>query len=168
MTKFELAIRKTLEHEGGYVDHPNDPGGATKYGISLRWYRSVIDPNATVNDIKSMSVEDAKTLYRDHFWIDAYDRIFSERVAAKVFDMAVNMGKSQAHKLAQRAAQACGAKLEDDGVLGPVSIGAINGIDEGAMMAALKATQAAFYRSLASAKPQFKSFINGWLKRAYA
>jgi lysozyme family protein len=168
MTKFEHAIRKTLEHEGGYVDHPDDPGGATNYGISLRWYRSVIDPNATVDDIKSLTIDDAKTLYRDHFWIDAYDRIFDERVAAKVFDMAVNMGKSQAHKLAQRAAQACGAKIEDDGILGSLSIAAINGIDAEVMLASLRATQAGWYRALANARPQFESFINGWLRRAHA
>lgn len=168
MTKFDLAIRKTLDHEGGFVDHPNDPGGATNFGISLKWYRSAIDPNATVDDIKTMSLDEAKTLYRDHFWIDHYDRIFSDKVAGKIFDMHVNMGKKQAHLIAQRAAQACGAGIEDDGAMGQLTVAAINGIDEEPMMAALRATQAAFYRDLASRRPQFQSFIKGWLRRAYA
>jgi len=168
MTKFDYAIRKTLDHEGGFVDHPDDPGGATNFGISLRWYKQSIDPHATVDDIKTLSLDDAKTLYRDHFWIDAYDRIFSEKVAAKVFDMHVNMGKKQAHLIAQRAAQACGAGIEDDGVIGQLTVAAINGASEEAMMAALRATQAAFYRDLATRRPQFQSFIKGWLRRAFS
>ena len=168
MTKFEYAIEKTLEHEGGYVDHPADPGGATQFGISLRWYREAVDPEAGIGAIISLTKDAAIDLYKQHFWLPEYDLIHEREVAAKIFDMHVNMGKRQAHKLAQRACQAAGRDVEDDGVIGPATLKAINSAEADTMMAALRATQAGFYRGLAMKKESNKAFLNGWLRRAYA
>jgi len=168
VTKSEYAIEKTLEHEGGYVDHPADPGGATQFGISLRWYREHVDPDADVGAIMRLTKSDAIDLYEKYFWDEKYDLIHDRDVAAKVFDMAVNMGSKQAHKLFQRALLACGKDVDDDGIVGPATLKAANGVEAGVLMAALRATQAGFYRGLVMKKASNEAFIKGWLRRAYA
>jgi len=168
MTKFEYAIEKTLQHEGGYIDHPADPGGATQMGISLRWYKEHVDPEATASTIIGLTKERVLDLYEKYFWKPEYDLIHEKDVAAKVFDMAVNMGERQAVKLVQRACQACGKNIEDDGVIGQKTLQAINSAEVDTMLAAIRATQAGFYRGLVMKKPSNEAFIKGWLRRAYS
>ena len=72
MSHFDTAIKKVLKHEGGYVDHKNDPGGATKYGISLRFIKQSNtdldldnDGDIDADDIKEMTEDKAKEIYKD-------------------------------------------------------------------------------------------------------
>lgn len=166
---FERAIAVTLKHEGGFVDHPSDPGGATKYGISLRFLQDVgvdIDRDGDVDadDIRELTIEQAKVLYYRKFWSRYdYGSLGGHKVAAKVFDLSVNMGPRQAHKLLQRALRACGARLDDDGILGPITRGAVRDADQDCLLVALRSEAAGFYRYLR--KPEFE---RGWLRRAYS
>jgi len=179
MTKFETALQTVFKHEGAFVDHPQDPGGATHYGVSLRWLKSLGDSNADgildgdftedgnvdVADIKAMTKEQAQTLYQTQWWDKyGYEKIEDVTLATKVFDFAINMGAKQAHKCLQRALRAAaGAIVNDDGILGPLTLTAINQINPDLLLVALRSEAAGFYRSLNK-----HEFIKGWLNRAYA
>lgn len=182
MAEFAPAVEVLLLHEGGFVDHPDDPGGATNYGVSLRWLLSQFtveglnpdtfdfdgDGDVDANDIKLMPREAAIELYRLKWWNEyGYAQIADQAIATRMFSFSVNVGASQAHKFIQRACRACEWDLVDDGLLGPRSFGAINTIDPQRLLPALRAEAAGFYRGLVMKEKGFKTFLNGWLRRAY-
>ena len=103
---FDQAFERLIGHEGGYVNHPADPGGETNFGISKRTYPG--------EDIRGMTLQRAKTLYRRDFWGPAGCDALPPGVQFNVFDMAVNSGVRNAIKTLQRAV----GEIED-GVLGP-------------------------------------------------
>lgn len=157
MASFESAIGKTLEHEGGWVNDPADPGGETKYGISKRAY-----PN---EDITNLTVEKAKDIYRRDYW--KYDAVLDQQVAAKIFDMAVNMGPAQAHKILQKAlGKVVAGPVAIDGVFGPSTLSFTNAADAGKLLNEIRAQQAYFYATLALEDFTKKRFLMGWLRRA--
>lgn len=162
------AIAKTLAHEGGLVNHPNDPGGITNYGISLRWLKTV-QPNATADTIRALTRDQAADLYRRHWWEpNGYDKL-PPLIGAKVFDLAVNMGASHAHRCLQRAIRAApGTALVDDGILGPKTREAAEACDQAALLAALRSEAAGRYRMLAEVNDKLRVFLTGWLNRAYS
>ena len=110
---FETVVHMVLEHEGGYVNHPSDPGGETKYGISKRAYPDV--------DIAELTEDDAANLYKRDYW----DRIKGDDlpagVACVVMDYAVNSGISRASKALQSV---CGI-ANGDGIIGPATLNAV-------------------------------------------
>jgi lysozyme family protein len=180
MAEYGPAFAKIIELEGGFIDHPDDPGGATNFGISLRFLQTQndielgdIDGDGDIDydDIKKMSLQDAAKLYKKHWWDKfGYKQISDQAVANKIFDMAVNMGDRQAHKLLQRAINCVLGQrvLVDDGLLGPKSSQAMTiALQQPlALLAALRAQQEGFYRLLVANNSKFKVFLQGWLKRA--
>ena len=178
MSNFEKAVEKVLEHEGGYVDHKADPGGATNYGISLRFVKQSTgidldvdgDGDIDADDIKAMTPDQAKEIYKTEFWEKyGYDKIEDAGVATKVFDMCVNMGPRQAHKLVQRACNAVAGtgNLVEDGILGNKSLESVNDINlNSSLLDPIRSAQSDFYKSLAAQKPRLQVFLKGWLKRA--
>lgn len=182
MSTFELAIPIVLKHEGIFSDNPNDPGGATKYGVSLRWLKSLGDNDGVlqgdldwdgdvdINDIKNMTLAQATELYRVQWWDKyRYGLIKDQALATKVFDAAVNMGEVQAHKLLQRACWSIDGygQIEDDGILGKKTLDFIN-TSTPPVISPYKSEIAGFYRALVALKPSRGEFINGWLRRAYS
>jgi lysozyme family protein len=159
--KFERAIKRVLEFEGGYSNDSKDAGGETKYGISKRSY-----PNL---DIRNLTVDGAKLIYYRDFWEpQLYGDFESVELAEKVFDLAVNVGSSKAHLLLQRALRAVGNPVKEDGVLGKITLAAVNSADETALLAAIRSEAAGYYRSIVARNSSQNKFINGWLKRAYS
>ena len=65
---YDEALRRLLAHEGGYTNHPSDPGGPTNFGITIHDYRKYVKPNATAADVKAMRLDEAKTIYRAKYW----------------------------------------------------------------------------------------------------
>lgn len=170
--RFEDAIGFVLNHEGLLSDHPADPGGITKYGISLRFLQDLppelgdINHDGAVNseDVRGLTIADALRLYRTQWWEPyLYDEFDSLPIAQKVFDYSVNMGPKMAHRILQRGLRACGCVLPEDGILGPVTFRAAASVSVEALLVGLRCEAAGFYRSLN--KPEF---IAGWLNRAYA
>jgi lysozyme family protein len=155
MSEFAPAIAVVLEHEGGYFDDPR--GGPTKYGISQRSY-----PNLVIRDLEQ---KDAEVIYLNDWWRKyEYQRIESQTVATKVLDAAVNMGARPAHRCAQRATRAVRQRhIAEDGILGPISVNAINESDECCLLAAYRSELAAHYRMIGDSR-----FERGWLNRAYS
>jgi lysozyme family protein len=95
------------------------------------------------------------------------EQIDDENIATKFFDLAVNMEIPQAVRLIQRALRSAGQTVADDGIIGPVTLAAINKADPTDLLAALKSEAAGYYRLIANANPSQQRFITGWLNRAY-
>lgn len=180
--RFEPAVEVVLAHEGGLADHPADPGGITHWGVSLRFAQRHVkrfgraalllldidgDGDCDADDIRAMPREGAKSVYRSAFW-DAYgyERLRDQAVATKVFDTCVNVGPSRAHVLAQMAANGCGKNLDPDGVLGPLSVAAINACDPREFLREFVQEQANFYLALIDDAPELAAFRKGWMRRA--
>ncbi len=178
MATFEKAIPRILLHEGGYVNNPNDKGGSTNYGITLGLLQDLhedLNHDGVINvlDVKTMSVEAAKTIYKIQWWDKyGYGSIRDQTIATKVFDFSVNMGSHRAHMLLQRAINtALGTSLTTDGKLGPTTFSTINSItdpeEQQKVLDAYCNTVWSFYTSLADKNPKLKTFLRGWRNRAY-
>ena len=101
---FDKIIEKVLEHEGGYVNDPNDLGGETNYGITKRFYPDV--------DIKNLTREQAKDIYKRDYWDKNRVESLPENLWHIFFDMCVNMGRGTAVKILQRAANGKGRGID--------------------------------------------------------
>ena len=158
---FEAIIGQTLAHEGEYSNNTNDAGGETKYGISKKSYPNV--------DIKNLSLEQAKTIYKRDFWDNqGYSQIEDIALASKVFDLGVNMGTKNAVILLQRALKANGFKnLIDDGIFGESTKFALSNSDPKRVLIALRSEAAGYYRRLVASNSSQSVFLKGWLNRAY-
>lgn len=161
---FERAIARLLSDEGGYVDNPADPGGETKFGITRREY-----PNL---DIAALTRPEAVAIYYHDWWQRYRYGELPGPIAAKVFDLAVNIGPDHAVRCLQRALRACGRRVTEDGALGRATITAVVAANQLAMIAALRAEAAGYYRALAALERGrraggHREFLNGWLNRAY-
>jgi len=158
---FEQIITNVLKNEGGYVNDPTDMGGETNFGISKRSYPDV--------DIKNLTLDQAKTIYKRDFWDkQQYNNIDNIIIAAKIFDLSVNMGASKANILIQRALRSVGRKVNEDGILGIATLNAINVASSTELLVALRSEAAGYYRSIVASKKEQSKYLNGWLNRAYA
>ncbi len=182
--KFRRALVIVLEHEGGYVDNPDDPGGVTNYGISLRTLAKLdgvdmdgdgaadydFNGDGIINgqDIREMGEADVRRFYYHEFWQKYSYGSLPLNVAIKVFDLSVNMGPRQAHKILQRALMANGHHLKDDGIIGSITRTLVGVTAEACLIAALRAEAAGFYRGLAAQSDNYETFLKGWLRRAYS
>ncbi len=169
MANFEKAITVVLKNEGGFVNNPSDPGGATNFGISLEFYKTII-PDADIEDIRNLTKEMAIEVYQRQFWDkNKLGMIADQRIATKVFDFSVNMGAVNAIKCLQRAILATNnRKVDQDGIIGQNTLYAANHSPPDCVLAALKSEAAGYYRCLATRKPTMGVFLNGWLSRAYS
>lgn len=170
MATFDQAIPYVLDNEGGYTV---DNGGPTNFGIVLPILQEAGidvdgDGDIDVDDIKKMTVEQAKQAYWLVWWNKwGYSKIENQKIATKILDCAVNFGPRQGHIIAQRACRSAYTRLVEDGVLGPKSIAAINVSNAQLLLAAMKSEQAGVYRMILQKQPQLEIYRDGWLNRAY-
>lgn len=103
----EDIIKDIIRIEGGYVDHPNDPGGATKYGISLRFYKKEINELADKETIFALTKDQAYRIYKKHFYFKSgcYRISFDEKLSHIILDQCVNVGIKRALKRLKFALQ---------------------------------------------------------------
>lgn len=101
-SSFDTALARLLAHEGGYSNHPSDPGGPTKYGITIADYRRYVKSDATAADVRAMTVAQAKTIYRARYWDAQRCDELSAGVDYAVFDYGVNSGIGRSGKVLRR------------------------------------------------------------------
>lgn len=174
--RFAAAVTKILRHEGFFSDDPDDPGGATKYGVSLRWLRTLGsegdfdgDGDTDRDDIWALSEADAVRLYHEKWYVAEGYGALHLVVGAKVFDLAVNMGAKPANRILQRAVRAAGGPLlVDDGRLGPNTRNGVSACAPGDLLIAARSEAAGHYRWLIEHRPVFEKYRAGWLNRAYS
>ena len=156
LTTFDEIIEITLEHEGGYVHDPKDLGGETNFGIAKRFYPDV--------DIKNLSKDEAKDIYRRDYWDRNKVEELSESLRHIFFDMCVNQGRGTAVKILQRACNAKGADLAIDGGMGPKTEETIKTYKPS--LDRVRCYRLKHYYDLVNAKPEQERFLYGWYKRA--
>lgn len=152
-----IAFETGGDKSGGYTNDPHDSGGETKWGISKRAHPEL--------NIKALTFNDALRIYEKQYYDVDYDAITSDRIAFKLWDMGVVMGRATAVKLAQKAVQDCGKLIRVDGNCGPITVAAINSIDENLFYTHFIARLEKHFRFIAFIKPKNKRFLNGWLNR---
>ena len=113
---FKTALQRVLKHEGGYVNHPSDPGGETNYGITKTTARSY----GYTGSMKDIPVDVVERIYKAMYWDAMSCDNFEFAIAFHMFDAAVNHGLLNARKLTQRA-----VNVKDDGIIGSISLAAI-------------------------------------------
>lgn len=97
MSRFKECLEEVLQYEGGFVDHPRDPGGATNKGITIGTFRRYY-PGATVNDLRNISSYQLQRIYKEGYWDPIDGDGLGPGVDLCVFDLAVNSGVSRAKK----------------------------------------------------------------------
>lgn len=145
---FDKAFERLIGHEGGYVNDPRDPGGETKFGISKRSYPA--------EDIKGLTLERAKAIYRRDFWGVAGCDAVPDAMKFDLFDMAVNSGPVTAIKTLQRS-----ASVTPDGLLGPITLQALNSTPTPRLVARFNGHRLDFMTDLKT----WSVFGKGWAKR---
>lgn len=152
---FDTAFHKLLGHEGGYVNHPSDPGGETNWGVTV----AVARQNGYTGAMQSMPVSVAKDIYKKMYW----DAVQADKMPLKLryalFDAAVNSGVTQAIKWLQRA-----VNVSDDGILGPKTLAAVISQDQSKVFDSMVAQRLKFMASLSN----WPAFGRGWTRRIAA
>lgn len=153
MADFNTAVAKTLTHEGGYVNNPADPGGATKYGITQADMPGV--------NIAAITPQMATAYYQEHYWKPLYSQINDQLLAEKLFDMGVLFGVGTAVKLFQTSMES-DIHIVSDGNFGPETLADANQYGN---LQAFKTTLIQHVVAIVNTKPELHVFGDGWINR---
>ena len=157
MSNFEKCLEIILHHEGGYVNHPKDPGGETNLGVTKRVYEEW----GGTKDMKDLTVEDVAPIYKKNYW----DRVKGDELPSGldlcIFDFAVNAGPGRAAKMIQKM-----IGVTVDGGIGPNTLRAIGLYEEemggvAEVIVEYQKQRQAYYESLST----FDTFGRGWTRR---
>lgn len=184
MAEFKSFLPHLLKFEGGFVNHPSDPGGATNKGITLNTYRQFFGSHKTVTDLKNIPNHEVETIYKAGYWQKIKgDNIDGQAVASTIFDMAVNAGPQKAAYIAQYVLHNdFKLPITIDGVIGPKTTEAINSVDDAAFFNGFQRIRRKYYyyragelslpdldypfiKFLTTPKKSQKVFLRGWLNR---
>lgn len=136
--QFQRALAIVLGHEGGFVDNPADPGGATNFGITTRTLASWRGTPVEQTDVKTITPAEVQAIYRQHYWQASGAPALPYPLAVVHFDTAVNMGVGEAGKILARS--------NND-------------------VATYLAQRKAVYQQIVQVRPDSAQFLPGWLKR---
>jgi len=184
---FDRAFAATMGREGGYVDHPDDPGGETYRGIARRshpdwegWSRIDLYKDSSafpdVLDSDAYIKTAVRELYRRTYWQPVGgDQYTSPTVASEMFDMAVHMGVKRAILFLQRALNALNREGElydnitEDGDFGPQTSSTLEAYRQaeapGFLHKLLLIQRGAFYLDITRRRERSETFLRGWLRR---
>ncbi|HLT01266.1 MAG TPA: glycosyl hydrolase 108 family protein [Geminicoccaceae bacterium] len=165
----EQMIDDVIRREGGYVDHPRDRGGPTKFGITQSTLSRHLGRPASADDVRVLTPDVAAEIYRRHYYEAPGLDLLPPRVQPFVFDAAVNHGPGRAIRFVQEVCNAAGfGPLAVDGVCGPRTAGAAAAAERAMgdwFLAALVEERRNFYLALVERDPGQRVFLNGWLNR---
>lgn len=158
MSGFFRALPVVLEAEGGLSDDPDDRGGLTNHGVTQetydRWRKLAGEP---LRSVEKIDPEEIQAVYHQLYWIPGKCDALPWPASLLHFDACVNHGVGAAAALLQRA-----VGVEDDGVIGPVTLGAVAAHTD--LVDAMLWERLAYYSKIA-AKPRQSKFLRGWLNR---
>ena len=153
---FDACLAHVLKSEGGFVNHPADPGGMTNLGVTKRVWEEYTKRQASEMEMRSLTPDMVKPLYRDMYW----DRVKADDLPVGVdlcvFDLAVNSGVYRAAVTLQRVLGA-----QDDGIIGPKTLAAAGSADPEQLIKDYCKRRRMFIRGLAT----YVTFGKGWENR---
>ena len=162
---FRIALAETLSHEGGFVNHPRDPGGMTNLGVTRKTWaawtgRRVQD--VTEAEMRALSIEQVMIVYHRNYWLAVRGDELPPGVNLMVFDIGVNSGPQRAVKMLQKAINQLGrVKVTVDGRMGPKTLSAAAKADSLDLIKEIAGTRLWFYFDLST----FRTFGKGWMRR---
>ncbi len=164
---FSQAVAYVLQDEKGFVNDPDDSGGATNFGITRGTLSLYLDRPATVEDVKNLTVETAKLIYRMRYWDTIHLGFITQPLIATVMlDAAVLFGPVISVLYAQKAIKDCGIfKLVVDGFIGPETIGVLNMINENAFLRSFSDVLKARIVVVVASRPSNAKYRDGWENR---
>jgi len=169
-----------VRREGGFVDDPDDPGGATKYGVTIHTMRALgldldQDGAVTVSDVRSLTIDQAIDIFEKNYFEKPLLALLPEALQPSVFDMYVNAG-ANALRILQRLLNELGHALSVDGVLGPKTLGAVQesfALEPQEFVDAYAIARRNYYFRIADRRPASRKYARtraggkgGWIKRA--
>jgi len=171
MASFDVFFPTLLRFEGGFVDDPDDPGGATNKGITMQTFsacaRRLLGMEPTLANLRALTDQQAGKIYKPLYWDKVRgDDIALQDLADIVFDFFVNAG-ANATRLLQTVMNAAGASpsVTVDGAIGPITIRTLGGLDQRDVYRRYKQGRIQYYQNLAATNPQLEKFLKGWLNR---
>ena len=153
---FKHCLDMLLEHEGGFVDHPKDPGGMTNLGVTRATYEKFLGRPVSEDEMRWLKPEDVYPVYKQKYWDKVKGDDLPTGVDWSVFDWAVNSGPARAIKALQHLV---GAK--SDGVIGPKTLAQIEKANAEVIVQAMHDVRQRFYEGLST----YDTFGKGWTRR---
>ena len=153
---FDLALRALLKHEGGYVNHPSDPGGMTNLGVTKRVWEEWVGHEVDEKQMRALTPELVAPLYKKKYWDKVCGDELPTGVDLAVFDLAVNSGPGRAAKMLQKV-----LGVAQDGAIGPQTLLKAVNVDSSKLVADYNAERLAFLMAL----PTWATFGKGWGRR---
>ena len=147
----KVAISLTIQHEVGFTDNCNDPGGATNMGVTQRDLPNI--------DIRNLTVYQATTYYLQSYWKPMYSRIMDQVVANKIFDFGVLFGIGTAVKILHEV-----LKIEGD-IFGEETLAAVNEADSISLLLAYRIAFVQHALKIGADRPSEREFVSGWIRR---
>ena len=172
MADFDKFLPTLLKFEGGFVNDPADPGGATNKGITFKTFKAFAKPllgvSPTLANLKALTNKQAGVIYKVEYWDKVQgDAITLQELANILCDFYVNAGVN-ATKLLQRVLNKMGAELPITGKVGPETMKALGTKDQKQVYANYKQGRIDYYNSLVKKNPKLKKFLKGWMNRVNA
>ena len=167
--KIKNMIDEVIRVEGGFVNHPKDKGGPTKYGITLRTLEHWRNDQLDALDVKMLTKAEASEIYEHNYYLKPGVDGLPELIQCVVFDMCVNMGTVNAIKVMQRVIHKMGSPLVIDGVIGPrtrqSAVIACNVYGD-EVVRQICAARVSYYQGIVDRNPDQAVFLKGWINRA--
>jgi lysozyme family protein len=156
---WDNAFKMMLASEGGYVNHPSDPGGMTNLGVTKRVWEEWVGRESNEKEMRSLTPDMVESLYKRKFWDACKCDDLPNGIDYLVFDFAVNAGPGRSAKILQTA-----IGVPADGGIGPITLAAVNAQEPDVLIEKFSQAKEDFYRSLNT----FDTFGKGWLNRVAA
>lgn len=158
---FAHCLKLILHHEGGYVNHPRDPGGATNRGITRKTLSNFLGRGASISDVKNISHKTVSEIYYKNYWRNSQCHVLPSGIDLIVFNAAVNCGPRRAARFLQRALNKLGKKVLVDQDIGNKTVSALHSIDTMVLIDQFVSIQMAYYKRLKI----WPTFGRGWTRR---
>ncbi len=162
-SKFDEAFKFTMFNEGGFSNIPEDAGGATNFGITIKTLKYYRNKPVTIDDVRSLTIQEVKEIYKKLYWLELKcDRINETAICICLFDVGVLFGVKRCSLLAQKALRECGSILLCDGKIGEASINALNDTSANKFIGAFYGKVSSRIKRIVAAKPTQAIFKKGW------
>ena len=153
---FPAALNALLKHEGGYVNHPSDPGGMTNLGVTKRVWEEWVGHEVDEKQMRALTPALVAPLYKKKYWDKVCGDELPTGLDLAVFDLAVNSGPGRAAKMLQKV-----LGVPQDGAIGPQTLAKAVNVDSSKLIADYNAERLAFLQAL----PTWGTFGKGWGRR---